>query len=63
MKNGLLETCKQLGITIIAYSPLGMGRLTGKYTKSNPPKGLRFINNFMYYWLYLENLEMFLLKY
>jgi aryl-alcohol dehydrogenase-like predicted oxidoreductase len=41
MKNGLLETCKQLGITIIAYSPLGMGRLTGKYTKSNPPKGLR----------------------
>jgi aryl-alcohol dehydrogenase-like predicted oxidoreductase len=33
----LAQTCKELGVTIIAYSPLGMGRLTGKYNKSNPP--------------------------
>jgi len=36
-RNGLLATCKELGVTLIAYSPLGMGRLTGKYSKDNPP--------------------------
>ena len=30
-KNGVLETAKELGITIIAYSPLEMGLLTGKF--------------------------------
>jgi len=29
--NGILETAKELGITIIAYSPLAQGLLTGKY--------------------------------
>jgi aryl-alcohol dehydrogenase-like predicted oxidoreductase len=29
--NGLLETARELGITIIAYSPLAQGVLTGKY--------------------------------
>lgn len=29
-KNGVLDTCKELGITIIAYSPLGRGLLSGK---------------------------------
>ena len=29
--NGVLETAKELGITIIAYTPLGSGLLTGKY--------------------------------
>ncbi len=28
--NGVLETAKELGVTIIAYTPLGMGILTGK---------------------------------
>ena len=28
--NGVLETAKELGITIIAYTPLGQGALTGK---------------------------------
>lgn len=28
-KNGVLETCRELGIAIIAYSPLGRGFLTG----------------------------------
>jgi aryl-alcohol dehydrogenase-like predicted oxidoreductase len=30
-QNSVLETCKQLGICVIAYSPLGQGFLTGKY--------------------------------
>jgi aryl-alcohol dehydrogenase-like predicted oxidoreductase len=33
-KNGILETAKELGITIIAYTPLGSGMLTGKYHKN-----------------------------
>lgn len=40
-KNGLLEACKKAGITIIAYSPLAQGLLTGKYTPENPPQGVR----------------------
>jgi aryl-alcohol dehydrogenase-like predicted oxidoreductase len=31
--NGVLETAKELGITIIAYSPLDMGLLSGKFHK------------------------------
>jgi pyridoxine 4-dehydrogenase len=31
--NGVLSTCKELGITVIAYSPLGRGILAGKWTK------------------------------
>lgn len=30
-KNGVLETAKEFGITIIAYSPLAQGVLTGKF--------------------------------
>jgi len=33
-KNGILETAKELGVTIIAYTPLGSGMLTGKYHKN-----------------------------
>jgi aryl-alcohol dehydrogenase-like predicted oxidoreductase len=40
-KNGLLARCAELGIRIIAYSPLEMGLLTGKYTLENPPPGNR----------------------
>ncbi|MBF2098667.1 MAG: aldo/keto reductase [Gloeomargaritaceae cyanobacterium C42_A2020_066] len=40
-RNGLLKTCQELGVTLIAYSPLGMGILTGKYTVDNPPPGAR----------------------
>ncbi len=29
--NGVLDACRELGITLIAYSPLAMGMLTGKY--------------------------------
>ncbi|NMF85672.1 aldo/keto reductase [Nodosilinea sp. P-1105] len=38
----LKQLCDQLGIRLIAYSPLALGLLTGKYTASGPyPKGLR----------------------
>lgn len=39
--SGLLDLCHELGVTLIAYSPLGMGMLTGKYTPDNPPPGPR----------------------
>ncbi len=31
-QNGILKTARELGITILAYSPLDQGLLTGKYT-------------------------------
>jgi aryl-alcohol dehydrogenase-like predicted oxidoreductase len=39
--NGLLSACKEDQITLIAYSPLEQGLLTGKYTPDNPPPGIR----------------------
>jgi len=30
-ENGILDTCRELGIAIVAYSPLGHGFLTGTY--------------------------------
>lgn len=39
---GLKDVCDELGIRLIAYSPLALGLLTGKYTdKADLPKGLR----------------------
>ena len=35
-KIGLLKTARELGTTIIAYSPLGRGLLTGQYVRSLP---------------------------
>ncbi len=46
-KKGLLGRCKELGVRLIAYSPLEMGLLTGKYGPSKPPpgnRGLRYAN-------------------
>jgi aryl-alcohol dehydrogenase-like predicted oxidoreductase len=40
-KNGLLKLCHELGVTMIAYSPLAKGILTGKYTPELPPAGMR----------------------
>lgn len=39
--NGLMDTCRELGVTVIAYSPLKFGILTGKYTPQNPLPGAR----------------------
>ena len=38
---GLLATCQELGVLPLAYSPIGQGRLTGKYSAQNPPPGKR----------------------
>ena len=42
-KNGLLRRCAELGIRLIAYSPLELGLLTGKYGPDNPPPGNRAV--------------------
>lgn len=38
---GLLDACRELNITLIAYSPLGQGLLTGKYGPNKAPPGVR----------------------
>lgn len=40
-ENGVKKACDELGITLIAYSPIAQGVLTGKYTPRNPPSGPR----------------------
>lgn len=40
-ENGVKAACDELGITIIAYSPIAQGALTGKYTPDKPPSGPR----------------------
>jgi len=37
--NGVLEACRELGVTLIAYSPLAGGRLTGKYSAAKRAGG------------------------
>ncbi len=37
--NGIMDACRELGITLIAYSPLAGGMLTGKYSAQNRPSG------------------------
>lgn len=39
--DGVLETCRELGVTLIAYQPLASGALTGKYQAGDRPRGLR----------------------
>lgn len=36
---GLLKTMRAEGVVLMAYSPLGMGWLTGKYSLESPPPG------------------------
>ena len=38
---GLLAACADLGVVPLAYSPIGQGRLTGKYSVAHPPPGKR----------------------
>ena len=44
--NGILATARELGVTILAYSPLAQGLLTGKYTpeRTETPSGARKID-------------------
>jgi aryl-alcohol dehydrogenase-like predicted oxidoreductase len=37
--DGVLDACRELGITLMAYSPLAGGMLTGKYSAQNRPGG------------------------
>lgn len=40
-RDGTMAACREHNVRIIAYSPLGMGLLTAKYTTENPPPGYR----------------------
>jgi aryl-alcohol dehydrogenase-like predicted oxidoreductase len=42
---GLLGACADLGVVPLAYSPIGQGRLTGKYSAGHPPPGKRNFSN------------------
>jgi aryl-alcohol dehydrogenase-like predicted oxidoreductase len=42
---GICDRAQSLGITLLAYSPLAQGLLTGKYTPENPPKGGRSMDS------------------
>jgi aryl-alcohol dehydrogenase-like predicted oxidoreductase len=42
---GLLAVCAELGVVPLAYSPIGQGRLTGKYSAAHPPPGKRNFSN------------------
>jgi aryl-alcohol dehydrogenase-like predicted oxidoreductase len=44
--NGLLRACAELGVVVLAYSPIGQGRLTGKYSAGNPPPGKRNFSDY-----------------
>jgi aryl-alcohol dehydrogenase-like predicted oxidoreductase len=39
--SGLLAACRELDVVPLAYSPIGQGRLTGKYSAAHPPPGSR----------------------
>ncbi|HSB88374.1 MAG TPA: aldo/keto reductase [Ilumatobacteraceae bacterium] len=39
--DGVLDACRQLGVTLIAYMPLASGALTGKYSATTRPAGWR----------------------
>jgi aryl-alcohol dehydrogenase-like predicted oxidoreductase len=57
--NGLLKTCQELGIALIAYSPLAKGALTGKYSSIKPMPGIR---NALYPRSYLERIQQLIRK-
>jgi aryl-alcohol dehydrogenase-like predicted oxidoreductase len=52
--NGLLKVCQELGVTLIAYSPMAKGVLTGKYTPQKPPPGPR---RFQYHSEFLRKIQ------
>ena len=39
--NGVLDACRELGVTLIAHQPLAGGALTGKYSRTHRPRGMR----------------------
>lgn len=39
--DGVVDACRELGVTLIAYMPLASGALTGKYSAGARPTGIR----------------------
>jgi aryl-alcohol dehydrogenase-like predicted oxidoreductase len=39
VEDEILPTCRELGITLVAYSPLGRGLLAGAFTRERRPAG------------------------
>jgi aryl-alcohol dehydrogenase-like predicted oxidoreductase len=39
-RSGLAQVCRELGVTLIAYSPIAKGMLSGKYTPDHLPQGM-----------------------
>ena len=39
VEESILPTCRELGISLVAYSPLGRGLLTGRFDRENRPQG------------------------
>lgn len=39
--DGVLDACRDLGVTLVAYQPLASGALTGKYRAGDHPRGIR----------------------
>eukprot|EP00850_Spirogloea_muscicola_P009142 SM000050S17067 [mRNA] locus=s50:654482:658558:- [translate_table: standard] len=60
-ENGVKRACDELDVTLIAYSPLAQGILSGKYTPDNPPKGPR-ANSYSVEWLNQANPTLTMLK-
>jgi aryl-alcohol dehydrogenase-like predicted oxidoreductase len=58
-KSGLLALCKDMGVTLVAYSPIAMGLLSGKYSADNPPQGIR---GGKYNRAYLKKIEPLILQ-
>jgi len=46
LSSGLLDECTTLGVKVLAYSPLAMGRLTGKYSARRQPQGRRGFSSY-----------------
>jgi aryl-alcohol dehydrogenase-like predicted oxidoreductase len=40
-RNGVLNACRELNVTLIAYSPIALGMLSGRYSENHPPPGFR----------------------
>ncbi len=37
LETGVIPVCRELGVSLVAYSPLGRGMLSGAFTKENAP--------------------------
>jgi len=45
LEDGMKDLLDKVGSKLLAYSPLAMGRLTGKYSAQKPPDGARGFSN------------------